>query len=145
MTGVRSDVERAVGAYGPQADVYRAAGEWGGQTLVGVLRSHVESRPAAVAIATIEGELTYDELDRRSDAMALGLVDAGLQPGDAVIFQTGNELEAVVALYGVLKAGLVPVCSIPNHRLHEVAHIATATRACAPRPSPAWDALPGCR
>ena len=131
MTGVRSDVERAVGAYGPQADVYRAAGEWGGQTLVGVLRSHVESRPAAVAIATIEGELTYDELDRRSDAMALGLVDAGLQPGDAVIFQTGNELEAVVALYGVLKAGLVPVCSIPNHRLHEVAHIATATRARA--------------
>ena len=83
MTGVRSDVERAVGAYGPQADVYRAAGEWGGQTLVGVLRSHVESRPAAVAIATIEGELTYDDLDRRSDAMALGLVDAGLQPGDA--------------------------------------------------------------
>ena len=83
--------------------------------------------PTALAIATVEGALTYAELDRRSDVVALGLVDAGLQPGDPVIFQMGNELETVIALYGVLKAGLVPVCSIPNHRLHEVTHIATAT------------------
>ena len=84
-------------------------------------------RPTALAIATVEGALTYAELDRRSDALALGLIDAGLQPGDPVIFQMGNELETVIAFYGVLKAGLVPVCSIPNHRLHEVTHIATAT------------------
>ena len=49
----------------------------------------------------------------------------------AVIFQMGNELETVIALYGALKAGLIPVCSIPNHRLHEVTQIATATGARA--------------
>ena len=74
-------------------------------------------RPEVLAVATVEGALTYEELDRRSDALALGLVEAGLEPGDPVVFQMGNELETVVACYGVLKAGLVPVCSIPNHRL----------------------------
>jgi 2,3-dihydroxybenzoate-AMP ligase len=128
---LRAAVERAVGAYGPEADLYRATGEWSDQTIVGVFRDHVARRPTALAIATVEGALSYAELDLRSDVVALGLVEAGLEPGDPVIFQMGNELETVIALYGVLKAGLVPVCSIPNHRLHEVTHIATATGARA--------------
>jgi len=128
---VQADAERAVRAYGAEADRYRAAGEWGDQTIVEVFRAHAACRPTALAIATVEGSLTYAELDRRSDALALGLVDAGLVPGDPVIFQMGNEMESVIALYGVLKAGLVPVCSIPNHRLHEVTQIAIATRARA--------------
>ncbi|MCX2934324.1 AMP-binding protein [Mycobacterium sp. CVI_P3] len=128
---VRADVERAVNAYGVEADLYRAAGEWGDRTIVDVFRGHVAHRPTALAVATVEGALTYAELDRRSDALALGLIDAGLQPRDPVIFQMGNELESVIALYGALKAGLVPVCSIPNHRLHEVTQIAKATRARA--------------
>jgi 2,3-dihydroxybenzoate-AMP ligase len=128
---VRADLQRVAGAYGAEAARYRAAGEWSDRTIVEVFRGHAARRPTALAVATIEGALTYSELDRRSDALALGLLDAGLQPGDPVIFQVGNELETVIALYGVLKAGLVPVCSIPNHRLHEVTHIAEATRARA--------------
>ncbi|MGB8386392.1 AMP-binding protein [Mycobacterium sp.] len=133
MTGAasRADLERTASAYGAEAERYRAAGEWGNQTIVEVFRGHVERRPAALAVATVEGALTYSELDRRSDALALGLVEAGLQPGDPVIFQMGNELQTVIVFYGALKAGLIPVCSIPNHRLHEVSHIAAATGARA--------------
>ena len=130
-TTLRADIERVVSAYGAEADRYRAAGEWVDQTIVEVFRGHVARRPTAAAVATVEGALTYAELDRRSDALALGLLDAGLRPGDPVIFQMGNELETVIAFYGVLKAGLIPVCSIPNHRLHEVTQIATATGARA--------------
>jgi 2,3-dihydroxybenzoate-AMP ligase len=130
-TKLRADVERVLSAYGAEADRYRTAGEWGDQTIVEVFRRHVARQPTALAVATVEGVLTYAELDRCSDALALGLIDAGLQLGDPVIFQLGNELETVIALYGVLKAGLVPVCSIPNHRLHEVTHIARATGARA--------------
>ncbi len=128
---LRTDIERVENAYGADAARYRAVGEWGEKTIVEVFRGHVARRPTAIASATIEGALTYAELDRRSDAMALGLIDAGLRPGDPVIFQMGNELEAVIAFYGVLKAGLIPVCSIPNHRLHEVTNIARATGARA--------------
>jgi len=120
---------RVVGAYGAHADVYRQSGDWTDRTIADVFRGWAARQPTALAVATVEGALTYEELDLRSDALALALVDAGLVPGDPVMFQMGNELETVVAWYAVLKAGLVPVCSIPNHRLHEVSLIAAATGA----------------
>jgi non-ribosomal peptide synthetase component E (peptide arylation enzyme) len=122
-------VDRAVGAFGAEAERYRSSGDWGNQTIVDAFRASVARRPDGLAVASVEGALTYTELDRRSDGFALGLVEAGLDPGSSVVFQMGNELETVVAWYGVLKAGLVPVCSIPNHRLHEVSLIAAAAGA----------------
>ncbi len=124
-------VDRAVGAYGPQAELYRESGDWSDRTIVNAFRASVARRPDALAVASIDGSLTYEELDLRSDRVALGLVDAGLKPGAPIVFQMGTEIETVVAFYGVLKAGLVPVCSIPNHRLHEVSLIADATGARA--------------
>lgn len=122
---------RAVDAFGADGTRYRVAGEWSDLTIVDAFRASVERRPDALAVATIEGALTYEELDRRSDALALGLVEAGLSPNSSVPFQMGNELETLIAWYGVLKAGCVPVCSIPNHRLHEMSAVAAATDARA--------------
>ena len=68
---VRANLQRAVSAYGAEAARYRAAGEWTDKTIVGVFRDHVARRPTVLAIATIEGALTYSELDLRSDALAL--------------------------------------------------------------------------
>jgi 2,3-dihydroxybenzoate-AMP ligase len=118
---------------GPDAALlsYRESGEWQHATIVAAVQTAVRDRQDALAIATVEGALSHRELDVGSDRLALGLLNAGLEPGDAVVFQVGNELESVVAFYGVLKAGLRPVCSIPNHRLHEVGHIAVASGARA--------------
>lgn len=107
------------------------AREMGALTIAGALRASADRRPDAPALASPDTVLSYRELDERSDRMALGLLRTGLERGTAVIFQMGTEIETVVAFYGVLKAGLVPVCSIPNHRLHEVSLIAAATRARA--------------
>jgi len=126
-----SAASRAVSAYGLEAERYRTSGDWGGRTIVEAFRASAVLRPSALAVASVEGTLTYDELDRGSDLVALGLLDAGLAVGDPVVFQVGVELETVVAFYGVLKAGLIPVCSIPNHRLHEVSEITAATHARA--------------
>ena len=109
----------------------RAAGEWGTVTLGDMLHLQAVRRPDAPAIADADHVLTYRRLDERTDRLALGLLRTGLQRGDAVVFQAGNEVDTVVMFYGVLKAGLVPVCSIPNHRLHEIGLIAAATRAKA--------------
>jgi 2,3-dihydroxybenzoate-AMP ligase len=122
---------RAVSAYGEMAERYRSTGDWSGRTITEAFGSSVARRPHALAVASVEGSLSYEDLDQRSDLLALGLIEAGLEPGDPVVFQMGVEIETVVALYGVLKAGLVPVCSIPNHRLHEVSLIITATGARA--------------
>jgi 2,3-dihydroxybenzoate-AMP ligase len=121
-------------AVAPHVDApaaYRAAGEWQPTTIVGAVQAATADRAEELAAASIEGELTHRQLDEASDLVALGLLRHGLEPGDPVIFQVGNELETVVAFYGVLKAGLRPVCSIPNHRLHEVTAIARASGARA--------------
>ena len=123
--------EQAVAGYGSAAERYRRSGDWAQRTIADAFRASAARRPDAIAVASVEGVLSYAALDRRSDALAGGLADAGLQPGAPVLFQLGNELETVVAWYGALKAGLVPVCSIPNHRLHEVTRIASASGARA--------------
>lgn len=124
--------DRAVAAtLGSLADAYRAEGEWGSLTIADALHANAVRRPDAPALASIDEVLTYRELDERTDRLALGLLRTGLERGSAVIFQAGTEIETIVAFYGVLKAGLVPVCSIPNHRLHEVSLIAEATKAKA--------------
>ena len=61
--------------------------------------------------------------------MALGLRGLGLEPGERVLLQFTNSGWAVVAWYGVLKAGLIPVATLALHRSHEIFDIA---QQCTP-------------
>jgi 2,3-dihydroxybenzoate-AMP ligase len=119
---------------------YRDAGLWGTRTIPSELRAVVAAHPTSTAIVTPDGRLTYAELDQRTDRIAAGLADLGLAPGDPVLFQVTNHLGAVLAWYGVLKAGLVPVCTLAQHRSHEIGAITDQTAAVAhivdARPAP---------
>lgn len=110
---------------------YRDAGLWGDSTIAdqfhAVALAHAE-RPAVVAL---QGRLTYRELDERTDRIAAGLHGRGLDAGDPVIFQVSNRLPAIVAWCGALKAGLVPVATLAQHRMHEIREIAARTGAVA--------------
>jgi non-ribosomal peptide synthetase component E (peptide arylation enzyme) len=75
--------------------------------------------------------MTYRELDESTDILAAGLAGLGLVPGDPVLFQVTNRLGAILAWYGVLKAGLVPVCALAAHRGHEIGEISRRTGAVA--------------
>ncbi|MFG1926036.1 (2,3-dihydroxybenzoyl)adenylate synthase [Cryptosporangium sp. NPDC048952] len=110
---------------------YRDAGAWGTLSLAAEFRSVAERAPDREAVVAPEGRLTYRELDERADRLALGLVELGLEPGGRVVLQIGNRLTSVVAWYGLLKAGLVPVCSLPVHREHEIGAIGRKTSAVA--------------
>jgi len=61
--------------------------------------------------AAIHGEqrLTWAEFDRRADAVAQGLIDAGAQQQDKVAQYLYNGNEYLESVYACLKAGLVPV------------------------------------
>lgn len=61
--------------------------------------------PAQLAVASDDLSLTYAELDARSDAVAAGLSDAGVEPGAYVALLMERSVEALVAVFGVLKAG----------------------------------------
>jgi amino acid adenylation domain-containing protein len=61
--------------------------------------------PARLALASDARSLTYAELDAASDRVASGLVAAGVETGSYVALLMERSTDAVVALFGVLKAG----------------------------------------
>lgn len=74
---------------------------------------------------------TYAELDRLADRAAAGIAGLGIRPGDRVLVQLPNTAEFAVALFGLLRAGAVPVMCLPGHRLAELTHFAEVSSAVA--------------
>jgi non-ribosomal peptide synthetase component E (peptide arylation enzyme) len=106
---------------------YRAV--LGERTIAQEFRVVADAHPLAPALVTPTETVTYAELDRRSDGVAVGLSELGLRPGERVLMQFTNTGWAVIAWYGLLKAGLVPVATLAQHREHEIFEIA---RQCEP-------------
>ncbi|MET1073478.1 MAG: amino acid adenylation domain-containing protein, partial [Umezawaea sp.] len=75
------------------------------ETLVSAFRERVVDSPDAVALVGAGGPVTYAELDARSTAVADALVAHGVRRGDVVGLLSGRSVDAVVGLWGVLKAG----------------------------------------
>ncbi|APU15455.1 non-ribosomal peptide synthetase [Actinoalloteichus fjordicus] len=61
--------------------------------------------PDAVAVVCRGAELTYGELDRRGDLLARHLRTLGVTHGQVVAIVIDRDLDAYVAMLGVLKAG----------------------------------------
>ncbi len=108
---------------------YRAAGLWSDLTIAQQFRTTADAMPDRLALAGPSGRLTYAELDEQTDRIAVGLRATGLQPGERVLLQVNNDLPAVLAWYGLLKAGLVPVATLVQHRSHELTAVASL---CSP-------------
>lgn len=64
-----------------------------------------QARPDAVAVVCSGIELSYGELSRRSDKLARYLCALGVEPGQIVVIVLDREIDAFVAMVGVLKAG----------------------------------------
>jgi 2,3-dihydroxybenzoate-AMP ligase len=114
----------------PQDPAYRDAGLWGVRTLPEELAVAFAEHADRTAVVSDEGSLTYAELDATTDRIAAGLLGLGLRPGDCVLLQVTNRLESVVAWYALLKAALVPVATLAQHREHEIGAI---SRQCGAR------------
>ena len=110
---------------------YRRSGLWGTRTIPDELHAVATAYPQREAVVALDGRMTYRELHDGTDVLAAGLAGLGLVPGDPVLFQVTNRLGAILAWYGVLKAGLVPVCALAAHRGHEIGEISRRTGAVA--------------
>jgi long-chain acyl-CoA synthetase len=60
-----------------------------------------------LALVTEEGRFTYSELDDMSNQIAYALISLGVKKGDRIVIFLDNCLEAVVSIFGILKAGAV--------------------------------------
>ncbi len=88
-----------------------------------VLRLSCERFAALPAYSNMGASLTYAELDRASgDFAAYVQQTLGLHKGDRVALMMPNLLQYPVALFGVLRAGMVVVNVNPQYTATELAH-----------------------
>ena len=86
-------------------------------------RLQVERQPELVALYAGERKVSYGELDRLSNRVAVALQNLGLDKGDRVGILAGRGIELVVAMLATVKLGAVYVPlepSLPESRLNEI-------------------------
>lgn len=88
-----------------------------------LLEASAKAQPDRPAVVDGERSLTYSELDRASNRVANLLQDVGVQRGDRVGLYLNKSIEAVIALYGVMKAGAVYVPLDPDAPVARLGYI----------------------
>jgi non-ribosomal peptide synthetase component E (peptide arylation enzyme) len=110
---------------------YRAGGAWLESSAGDMLRAAARRTPDRPALIAQERRLTYADFDEATERLGAALLDLGLQPGDRALFQMGTVVETAIALFGCFKAGLVPVCTLPQHREIEMGELGRRSEATA--------------
>jgi non-ribosomal peptide synthetase component E (peptide arylation enzyme) len=112
-----------------QARAYLEKKLWLDLTVGEALRRTAARVPNRIAFASEEGELTFAALDERSERLAGALLALGVRPGERAMFQMGTVLETTIALTACYKAGIIPVCSVPQYREIEIGQLARLSGA----------------
>jgi long-chain acyl-CoA synthetase len=90
--------------------------------LQGLLRKSAKAHPEKAAIAFLEKEINYAELDVLSDQFAAALASLGVKKGDKVAIFLPNIPQFIIAYFGILKTDAVLTTISPMHKEREVAH-----------------------
>ncbi len=134
----RSDLEGFEPFPADRAARYRQAGYWTGRTVESTLSEAARRWPSRVAVLDVDRrtgdpqhQLTFAQLDARAHHAAAGLHTLGIAPGDRVLLQLPNSCQFAVALFGLLRAGAIPVMCLPGHRAAELGHFAAISQPSA--------------
>ncbi|MDW7617334.1 amino acid adenylation domain-containing protein, partial [Peribacillus simplex] len=76
-----------------------------GKTINTLFEERVEKYPDQIAAVFKETELTYSELNKKSNALARKLRDKGVKPDSIVALMADRSVEMIVGMLGILKAG----------------------------------------
>lgn len=99
-----------------------------GDTLHGLIAEQARERPEAVAVRCGEEEVTYQELDRRSNQLAHYLRKLGVERGTPVGVYLDRGVEMIVGLLAILKAGGAYVPLDPTHPQERLLHVIDQSR-----------------
>ncbi|MFC0081350.1 class I adenylate-forming enzyme family protein [Aciditerrimonas ferrireducens] len=100
-------------------------------SLLAAFEASVQRNPTAPAIRYFDGTLTYEELDRRSRALAAGLVARGFAPGDRLALYLQNNPAFVVGLLAAWRAGGSAVMVNPMNKHRELTYLLQDSGASA--------------
>jgi len=114
-----------------RAEAYRQAGYWAGSTVESLLRASAARRADHPAVIDEHSTLSYRALDEAADNAAHAFIRLGISPGDRVLLQLPNRASFAVALFGLMRAGAIPVMCLPGHRAAELSHFIEVADAVA--------------
>lgn len=102
---------------------YEKRGLWKLYTHSEKLRKCAEKYGERIALIDGQEEISYNELVRRSDAMAAYFLLKGFVKGDRIVIQHINCISFAVMCFGMFRIGVIPVLAMPSHREKEVGGI----------------------
>ncbi len=105
---------------GEERQRHLQSGAWLPITAGDSLREAAREVPDKPAVIAEDGIYSFSELNTLTESLAAGLIEAGLRPGDRAVFQIGAVKELFVALFACFKAGIVPLCTLPQYREIEI-------------------------
>ena len=111
------------------SDRYKRQEFWRAETIGGLLETAARTWPQRIAVSDGERQISYAELDRLTNRLALRFLDQGFQPRDIVLLQVPNRWEFVVLFFALQRIGVLPVMCLPPHRHTEIAYFAQLTQA----------------
>jgi acyl-CoA synthetase (AMP-forming)/AMP-acid ligase II len=85
------------------------------------LERSAERSPDKTALVCGDRRLSYREIEEQSNRLAHALVREGVQRGDRVAAYMDNSVEAVVAVFAILKAGGVFLVINPTTKADKLA------------------------
>lgn len=94
-----------------------------GRSVCELFSAQARRSPDAVAVRFRDVELSYGELDRRSNQLARWLVRQGVIPGAIVGIAAHRSLSMVVGMLGILKAGAAYVPIDPSYPRERIAYM----------------------
>lgn len=104
-------------------DHYHAAGLWTDDRIGWMLRDATDQGPDRDFLVFEDRSLTYREVSAWVQRAATDLVATGLGPGDRMLLQLPNCLEALVYQLAAFRIGVVVAPVIAIYRSHELGHI----------------------
>nr|WP_053000071.1 AMP-binding protein [Sphingomonas sp. Y57] len=131
MVGVKAPMPGVCYMPNSVLEYYAREGVIKDETLTDVLAASCARWPDRVALSEPGVTITYQQFDEITDRAAAALHRLGLKPLDRVIFQAINSKELLLAFFGCIKAGLIPICTLAAHRAHEISQIGAQAEAKA--------------
>jgi len=111
------------------AQRYRAKGYWRDKSLAEEFSAVFDRFKNRIALIDGEKAFSYEELDRKSDNLALNLLELGLKPLDRVVPTLPNCAEFVLLYFALQKIGCIPIAALVTHRYAEISQFVQLSRA----------------
>ncbi|HLG65052.1 MAG TPA: AMP-binding protein [Ktedonosporobacter sp.] len=99
---------------------YCALGYWESRSLAEFFRAVCNKFADRIALVARNERVTYRQLLRRAERLALHLLRLGIRPQDRIVVQLPNIPEFVYLYIALQMVGAIPILALPAHRESEI-------------------------